>query len=130
MIPFDACSVSRDKLLAMLRREQQLRDSRETQDLYDYYHKRGECSPDTVEIDIQRKVLCEFGFSCADSSVSEYWQVYNVWKDHIEKDEELRNSVVYLNRHLFRARCSKWEITPLMQRCMTLIPEESCLSCR
>ena len=99
---FCAETVGRELLLKMLRREQQLRDSKDIQAQYDAFHVSGVCSPDSIEMDLQRKVLCEFGFSNADHSLALFWQVPSVWKERLMRDKELRDSVVYLRyRHLF-----------------------------
>jgi len=82
----------------MLRREQALRDSDEVQARYDVYHARALASPEAIEVDVQRRVLREHGYSDCDASLGRWWRVAAHWVDApgARDDPELRDAVVYL----------------------------------
>ena len=87
--------MSRDALLAMLTREQALRDSDAVQARYDDYHGRGMASPEAIEIDVQRQVLREHGYADCDASLGRYWQIAAKWIDapNASDDPELRKGM-------------------------------------
>lgn len=93
---FDHRTVPREQLLRMLRREQQLRMSDDTQRLYDFYHERHLPAPESIEKDIQRQVLREEGFRDSDSGLRAWWKINQAFPD----DEEVRDTVVYMKHNV------------------------------
>lgn len=71
--------IPRDTLLRMLRREEELRMSDETQQLYD---KSGpyELPPFSIEDDIQHRVLTEFGYDPV-ADLEEYRYTHGLYLD-------------------------------------------------
>lgn len=82
--------LNRDVLLQMLRREEELRFSDETQQLYDKYPD--DVPPFSIEENIQRQVLQEFGFEPNDI----WLRLYQYTNGRFPTDVELRNTAVYM----------------------------------
>jgi len=82
--------LDRDLLLRMLRREEELRFSDETQRLYDLYPD--EVPPFSIEENIQRQVLQEFGFEPNDL----WLRLYQHTNGRFPHDSEIRSAAVYM----------------------------------
>ncbi len=93
----DAASVTRDSVLALYRREQELRTSDEVQDLYDMYGRSGirdsgSTRPIVVEDVVQWKVLMEFGYEATDANLDQYRSLRALW----QHDAEVRDAILYI----------------------------------
>ncbi len=84
----------RDKVLEMLRFEQQVRYSPEIQKVYSAQYASGTRSI-SIEKEIQKYVLRTFGYD--DNQVEEYWKIPKLYWE----DEEVKNSIFYMKLNIF-----------------------------
>ena len=95
---FKINEVPRDTILKMVKREQEIRYSRNIQLLYDTIGndivKFNE--NDVLKRYIQKLVLDEHGYSFDDDDINEYMKICFVYKD----DQEIKNSVYYMRLNI------------------------------
>ena len=90
--------VERSRILEMLKTEQQIRYSKQIQDIYTelYIHS---IHPDvSVESAVQRIVLRKYGYDNSPESLKEYWKIPSTYW----KDEEVKNSIFYMKLNIFQ----------------------------
>eukprot|EP01120_Amphizonella_sp_Union-15-10_P006427 TRINITY_DN2056_c0_g3_i2.p1 TRINITY_DN2056_c0_g3~~TRINITY_DN2056_c0_g3_i2.p1 ORF type:complete len:145 (+),score=21.87 TRINITY_DN2056_c0_g3_i2:120-554(+) len=85
--------MSRDLVLQMLKRENQLRLSDEIQEQYDQQRKARIVPSCSIEEGIQRQVLSEFGFDPEDNLSID---VYRYSRARFPDDPEIKESILYI----------------------------------
>ncbi len=98
---FSVTTVSRDTVLKMLRDEESAKYSPEIQQAYSDQYQLSLTNPliDRINIDveIQKYILRQHGFSDSQESLSQYWKVPSTYW----KDPEVKNAVFYMRYNIF-----------------------------
>jgi hypothetical protein len=101
MIDFEINSVSREKILEMVKEEQHIRYSKGIQEAYtnQYYAQKNNQNYENVPIEreIQKYILRKFGFNDDDNSLEEYWKIPSTYWH----DEDVKNSIFYMKLNIF-----------------------------
>lgn len=96
MTDFQLATVARNKILEMVKEEQVVRYSQGIQEAYtvQYHHP----SPVSIEKEIQKFILRQFGFRDDPASLAEYWKIASTYW----MDEEIKNSIFYMKLNIFQ----------------------------
>lgn len=99
---FQIETVSRSKILEMVKEEQRVRYSKGIQEAYtqEFYTKQSNPNyqPVRMERQIQKYILRTFGFKDDDFSLAEYWRIPSTYWN----DEEVKNSIFYMKLNIFQ----------------------------
>mmetsp|Transcript_6901 Transcript_6901/g.17445 ORF Transcript_6901/g.17445 Transcript_6901/m.17445 type:complete len:148 (-) Transcript_6901:1470-1913(-) len=95
---FDVLSVPRDKVIAMLKLEQEVRYSKEWEELYDFVLSDPSYPETLPERKAQQLVLKKFGFDTSLDSLQGYWKI----RSKYEHDDEVMNSAFYLKYNIMK----------------------------
>jgi hypothetical protein len=101
MIDFEINSVSREKILEMVKEEQTVRYSKGIQEAYtQQFHasKNKNYERVNIEREIQKYILRKFGFKDDDKSLEQYWKIPSIYWN----DEEVKNSIFYMKLNIFQ----------------------------
>lgn len=102
MTDFCIQTVSRDKILEMVKEEQTVRYSKQIQEVYtQQYHaslKSSDYEIVNIEREIQKFILRKFGFKDDNQSLEEYWKIPSTYWN----DEEVKNSLFYMKLNIFQ----------------------------
>uniref|UniRef100_A0A6C0H5H2 Uncharacterized protein n=1 Tax=viral metagenome TaxID=1070528 RepID=A0A6C0H5H2_9ZZZZ len=95
-IEFIISNVPRNTILEMLKKEQEIKYSKEIQDIYTlkFYNK----STVNIDIEIQKFVLKQFNFTDSKKSLHNYWKIPSTYWN----DNEIKNSVFYMKYNIFQ----------------------------
>lgn len=101
MVDFVCDKVDRLLIIKMLKREEEIRYSKEIQDVYYADYLDSISNPNyirkEIERDVQKMVLNEFGFKSDMSSLRQYWRIRSLY----ENDKEVMDSIFYLKLNIF-----------------------------
>jgi hypothetical protein len=102
MTDFILQDVSRDDIIKMLKDEQEVRYSKNIQNIYtqQYYASQQDSNykPVRIEIKIQKYILKKYGYSDNEESLNEYWKIPSTYWN----DEEVKNSIFYMKLNIFQ----------------------------
>lgn len=101
MTDFKIDTVSREKVLEMVKEEQSVRYSKGIQEAYTqqfYASKNESYERVNIEREIQKYILRKFGFKDDDNSLEHYWKIPSTYWD----DEEVKNSIFYMKLNIFQ----------------------------
>ncbi len=102
MIDFILQNVSRDDIIKMLKDEQEVRYSKNIQNIYtqQYYASQQDSNykPVRIEIEIQKYILKKYGYTDNEQSLNEYWKIPSTYWN----DEEVKNSIFYMKLNIFQ----------------------------
>ena len=101
MTEFEINSVTRDKILEMVKEEQVVRYSKGIQEAYtQQFHasKNDNYERVNIEREIQKYILRKFGFTDSIESLQEYWKIPSTYWN----DEEVKNSIFYMKLNIFQ----------------------------
>ena len=101
MTDFEIDSVSREKILEMVKEEQSVRYSKGIQEAYttQYYASKHEnYERINIEREIQKYILKKFGFKDDMNSLEQYWKIPSTYWN----DEEIKNSIFYMKLNIFQ----------------------------
>jgi hypothetical protein len=94
--------VERTKIIEMLKKEQTIRYSKGIQEAYtsQYYVAKDNSEYEMVSIEreIQKYILRQFGFKDDEHSLNEYWKIPSAYWH----DEEVKNSIFYMKLNIFQ----------------------------
>lgn len=98
---FNIKLVTRDKIIEMLKEEQNVRYSKGIQEVYTkqyYAMQNNNYEKINIEREIQKFILRKFGFIDNLKSLEEYWKIpFTYWND-----EEVKNSIFYMKLNIFQ----------------------------
>lgn len=100
MTEFEINSVTRDKILEMVKEEQVVRYSKGIQEAYtQQFHasKNDNYERVNIEREIQKYILRKNGFKDDLSSLEQYWKIPSTYWN----DEEVKNSIFYMKLNIF-----------------------------
>jgi hypothetical protein len=102
MTDFILQDVSRDDIIKMLKDEQEVRYSKNIQNIYtqQYYASQQDSNykPVRIEIEIQKYILKKYGYTDNEESLNEYWKIPSTYWN----DEEVKNSIFYMKLNIFQ----------------------------
>jgi len=102
MVDFKIENINRNTILEMVKEEQKVRYSKTIQEAYtdQYYAQKHNSGYNVVsiEIDIQKHILRQFGFKDDNNSLNEYWKIPSTYWT----DEEIKNSIFYMKLNMFQ----------------------------
>lgn len=102
MTDFILQNVSRDDIIKMLKEEQEVRYSKNIQEIYtqQYYASQKDFNykPISIEIEIQKYILKKYGYTNNEQSLNEYWKIPSTYWN----DEEVKNSIFYMKLNIFQ----------------------------
>jgi hypothetical protein len=102
MIDFILENIERKYIIELLKEEQQIRYSKEIQEVYTKQYKNSINNPNytrvNIEREIQKYILRKFGFNDDIKSLSEYWKIPSTYWH----DEEVKNSIFYMKYNIFQ----------------------------
>jgi len=99
---FDITTASRQRVLDMVKEEQKVRYSKGVQEAYtqQYYAMQNTDKFErvSIEIEIQKYILRQFGYSDDETSLLQYWKIPSTYWT----DEEVKNSIFYMKLNMFQ----------------------------
>ena len=101
MADFEINLVSREKILEMVKEEQNVRYSKGIQEAYTqqfYASKNNKYERVNIEREIQKYILRKFGFKDDENSLEQYWKIPSTYWH----DEEVKNSIFYMKLNIFQ----------------------------
>jgi hypothetical protein len=92
----------RNKILEMVKEEQKVRYSKGIQEAYteQYYNQKENPNYNniSIEAEIQKYILRQFGFKDDENSLQEYWKIPSTYWN----DEEIKNNIFYMKLNIFK----------------------------
>jgi hypothetical protein len=102
MVDFDINSISREKILEMVKEEQTVRYSKGIQEIYTLQFNNISNNKNyervNIEREIQKYILRKFGFKDDIDSLEQYWKIPSTYWH----DEEVKNSIFYMKYNIFQ----------------------------
>lgn len=101
MTEFEINSVTRDKILDMVKEEQIVRYSKGIQEAYTqqfYASKNDNYEHINIEREIQKYILRKNGFKDDMNSLQQYWKIPSTYWN----DDEVKNSIFYMKLNIFQ----------------------------
>jgi hypothetical protein len=93
---FSVDQVPRTTIMEMLKKEQEIKYSKEIQEIYTIQYKNN--SRFNIDVEIQKFILREFHFNDSQDSLKEYWKIPSTYWN----DKEVKNHVFYMRHNIFQ----------------------------
>jgi hypothetical protein len=102
MVDFIIENIEKNKIIEMLKEEERVRYSPQIQEVYtEQYHKLEKNKNESrlnIELEIQKFILKQFGYSTSDVSINNYHKIPSKYFH----DDDIKNSIFYIKLNIFK----------------------------